>query len=89
MEERTVVIRSIRLFCSLVLGLGLVLGLLWVLTPRSTVEAQAIEPAPGAGLTKDVHWRQSDLRALPGLDRALRGTRPDGARKSPPPGKPH
>ena len=37
-EKRT--IRPTRLLCSLFLGLGLTLALLWALTPRSAVEAQ-------------------------------------------------
>jgi uncharacterized repeat protein (TIGR01451 family) len=44
MKERTKSIGATRLLWSLVLGLGLALGLLWAVTPHSAVGAQAVSP---------------------------------------------
>ena len=54
MEGRMKATGATRLAWSLVLGLGLALGLLWALTPHHTVEAQAINPGFTVDLTHDV-----------------------------------
>jgi uncharacterized repeat protein (TIGR01451 family) len=44
MKARAKTIGATRLFWSLVLGLGLALGLLWAMMPRAAVEAQPVNP---------------------------------------------
>ena len=56
MKARTKTIGTPRLLWLLVLGLGLALGLLWVIMPRSAVEAQAVNPGFTVDLFHDRVW---------------------------------
>ena len=56
MKARSKTIGTTRLLWSLVLGLGLALGLLWATMPRSAAEAQAVNPGFTVDLLHDRVW---------------------------------